>query len=360
MKNITKEKMDKEMMKFTLSLYNNPLLSRKAVDEVIETFDNLFSELLIPFIQDQMENELKPRTDKTSYYKARFILENNKHIFKKFSTEHLRLKMYKEESVYVPPEIFDVGLEPVYTIKDKENVVVQEKKVCGVHVPLKKTLEAFFKISGIFKEMKQYAEKLSADKDFLSNFIQGDLWLKKYLLRNKGKIVFPFTIFFDDFEVGNTLGSHAGEKKFGGLYGSLPCLPPHLVAKFQNIFLLTLCHSKDMKKFGNEKIFEKSINDLNILFKEGLVVTVDGYSKKVYFECVLILGDNLGLNGTCGFSESFNATRYCRICSATSEQCGQMFVENEKLVRTVQSYENDLLKNDFATTGIKEDTFSTS
>ena len=43
--------------------------------------------------------------------------------------------------------------------------------------------------------------------------------------------------------------------------------------------------------------------------------------EKVYFQCVTILGDNLGVNCICGFSESFNAAYWCRSCSANNKLC---------------------------------------
>ena len=164
---------------------------------------------------------------------------------------------------------------------------------------------------------------------------------KKY--SGTGKLVFPIFLFFDEWQTGNPLGSHVGEEKFGGVYVSLACLPPHLVAKLQKVFVYTIFHSKYLKKFGTEKLFLKTIEDLNFLSTEGITLQVDGQNQKIYFECVLILGDNLGLNSICGFSESF-VQNCCRICSATFTQCQHMTVEDGNLIRTIQSYNDDLSK----------------
>ena len=58
--NITKEMLDKEMLKFTLCLYGNALLSRKGVDFVLKQFETFISQLIILFIQSQMETQIKP------------------------------------------------------------------------------------------------------------------------------------------------------------------------------------------------------------------------------------------------------------------------------------------------------------
>ena len=91
-----------------------------------------------------------------------------------------------------------------------------------------------------------------------------------------------------------------------------------------------------------------------MLSEQGITINVDGCDIKVYFECILILEDNLGLNSICGFSESFTATRYCRICSGTYCMCQEMIRENESLIRTVESYERDVLAANFVLAGIKE------
>ena len=93
---------------------------------------------------------------------------------------------------------------------------------------------------------------------------------------------------------------------------------------------------------------------MNILSNQGILINIEGQSIKVYFECILILGDNLGLSTICGFSESFRAKRFCRICSATESESQTMIIEDPNLVRTVKSYANDILKNKFAETGVKE------
>ena len=95
---------------------------------------------------------------------------------------------------------------------------------------------------GVFKEIQDYVKILANETSIVSNIMQGDLWSKKY--SNGDKTVFPIFLYFDDFETRNLLGSHAGEEKLGGVYVSLACLPPHLTAKVENIFLSTIFRSK--------------------------------------------------------------------------------------------------------------------
>lgn len=169
------------------------------------------------------------------------------------------------------------------------------------------------------------------------------------------KIVLPVYLYFDEFETRNPLGSHAGEEKLGGVYVSLACLPPYMAAKLKNIFVSTIFYAKHFKLFENEKFFIKSIEDLNFLSKNGLKLKLNGLDVIIYFDCVQILGDNAGLNRICGFSLSFKARYFCRICSASNEECQHMIEEIQSLLRTVASYQADVKKNNVQQTGIKEE-----
>lgn len=130
----------------------------------------------------------------------------------------------------------------------------------------------------------------------------------------------PLIIFADEFETGNALGSHSGQQKLMGVYISLPFLPPHLVSDLKNIFLVTLFNYRYRNLFGNKAVFKKIIDELNILSKNGIQIVIDNKPIIIYFDLILVAGDNLGLNGICGFVENFSAHRFCRFCTATSDE----------------------------------------
>ncbi|CAD6219950.1 GSCOCG00011537001-RA-CDS, partial [Cotesia congregata] len=61
-------------------------------------------------------------------------------------------------------------------------------------------------------------------------------------------------------------------------------------------------------------VLKKVIDGLNDLKRNGIEVTIDNKQQKIYFDCGLILGDNLGLNGILRFVESFSSGYPRRIC----------------------------------------------
>lgn len=65
----------------------------------------------------------------------------------------------------------------------------------------------------------------------------------------------------------------------------------------------------------------------------------------------MVIGDNLGLNSVLGFQESFSASYFCRICTASKAETKQQTVENRLLVRSEESYKADTLTEEH---GVKE------
>ena len=96
-----------------------------------------------------------------------FILETNKRLFRKCSTEHLRLKLYEQESLYILAQLFKIGEDTVFLNSDEGNTKIEKKTIYATHVPLKSTLEAFFKVPGIFNQMWDCGNSLSKDKTIL-------------------------------------------------------------------------------------------------------------------------------------------------------------------------------------------------
>lgn len=93
--------------------------------------------------------------------------------------------------------------------------------------------------------------KLKKQDTVLENFEQGESWKKKIERHFNGKIVFPIFIYFDDFEINNLLGYHAGIHKLGAVYYSIPCFPPEVQSLLENVFVAALFYSADRNEFSN-------------------------------------------------------------------------------------------------------------
>ncbi|XP_066592936.1 uncharacterized protein [Prorops nasuta] len=322
--------LDNGILNFILSLYNEDCITRTAVQLIVKLLQEFISTYYIPFLNEKLYKEFS--FNDNSHCKINLVLNENSNPFNDFSTEQLRFKLLKKHCGFQLPENYNIEYELVNN---------QKTLVKGNYIPLKYTIQSTLEMHGIFEQVKNYMNKLNEEKTLTSNIIQGRFWRDRFS-NISNKTLLPLIIYYDDFETGNALGSHVGEQQLGGVYVSLPFLPPHLVAKLNNILISSVFYTKHKKSLGNHAVFEATIMDINSLIRDGLE-----------------LRDNLGLNSASGFVESFGKTvRYCRICEATSEQCEIMCEEDSTLLRNRDNYEKHVSNITFnpksSDSGIKE------
>jgi len=70
------------------------------------------------------------------------------------------------------------------------------------------------------------------------------LWKHK-ISQHSDKIIIPYFLYFDDFEINNPLGSHSSS--ILGVYYCFPSIPFYLRLNLQNIFIAALFNIKDVK-----------------------------------------------------------------------------------------------------------------
>ena len=148
--------------------------------------------------------------------------------------------------------------------------------------------------------------KLEEETEILENFVQGELWRSQVNTYFIGKFVIPLFLYFDDFEVNNPLGSHAGIQNIGAVYYSIPCFLPDVNSLVNNIFFALLFHSSDRLQYKNAHVFHIVIDKLNFLQLEGIILDTQNGKQQIFFSSGLITGDNLGLNSILRFTEGFN------------------------------------------------------
>ncbi|KAK3926625.1 Digeranylgeranylglycerophospholipid reductase [Frankliniella fusca] len=255
---------------------------------------------------------------------------------------------------YIEPKPFVVGSEVKQKRKDGR-IVSELSPLTGQLVPIKKVLECFFSMPGVFDVVMAYVNLLENETfGIIGNFMQGALWKFKVAKYFVGKLVLPLNFYHDEYEINNPLGSHSGLAKQGGTYFSIPCLPPEHISQLANIFLASLNYALDRKSAvcstsRNEAIFRHIVLQINDLLRNGIVVKCGGQEHKLYFGFGLLLGDNEGLNSTQDFA---SATSYCRFCKASPSDIKVDLFEKTELLRCEEDYDEDV-SADYKVSGIK-------
>ncbi|XP_031627792.1 ovarian-specific serine/threonine-protein kinase Lok-like [Contarinia nasturtii] len=91
-------------------------------------------------------------------------------------------------------------------------------------------------------------------------------------------------------------------------------------SQLNNIFLIGLCNSDDLKTESTDfnDIWRLMCHEIKHLETEGINVTE---TIKLKGTLVVTSGDNIGLNQSLGFAESFSANYYCRVCELPKRIC---------------------------------------
>jgi hypothetical protein len=182
--------------------------------------------------------------------------------------------------------------------------------------------------------------------------------VRKKITQFEGKIVFPYFIYIDDFEINNLLGSHATYQLIAAIYYSFLLVENN--SKQSNIFLAALIKSADLKEFGNDLCLLQLINEINFLEEKGQSIST-GYGEfHVYFMLDLVLGDDLGLNSILEFSKSFLSNYYGRFCKTYKSIAQKLCVKNILCMRNRINYSDDVAKMDFNETGINKNSILNS
>jgi len=149
------------------------------------------------------------------------------------------LYTFDEIGILIRPRLVDIGCR--LNDRIKAGRVIFEPKVFQMSfVPLSYVLKTMLQDCNLFEVIIEFMNRLESNSNkCVSNFVQCKLWKSK-LEKNPQKILLPLFLYFDDFEINNALGSHAGNNKLGAVYASLPCLPPEYSSSLENIFLACL------------------------------------------------------------------------------------------------------------------------
>lgn len=170
----------------------------------------------------------------------------------------------------------------------------------------------------------------------ISNFSDGSIY-KTNIFFKENKNAFLVHLYYDEFESVNPLGSKTGGHKIGVIYMVLKNLPFYYNSYLQNIHLVALFYSSDVKLFGINSVLDVVVKDLKTL--ETIGISNNGPQNYIKGALVALSHDNLGANQIFGMVESFSAYYYCRICLADKTQCQELCYQEDKYLRTDDGYE---------------------
>ncbi|CAD6210001.1 GSCOCG00010863001-RA-CDS [Cotesia congregata] len=307
----------KPSVMFAAKLHSFLDIPRTKVESIIRDADIFLQNSL----QNLKNNVLQATSldDKKIMEKIEEVFKQSKSSFEEIKTEQLCLRKFKECNTFIEPIAYCFGEREKF-VHEENHQVLKLILVTAQFILIRHVFQKLFEIPGLLDATMEYVNSLLIDGTFISNFIQSNLW-RELSSKFKDNIVFPVFLYFDDYE-NNPLGSHRGISKCGAVYLKIPCLPPHLSSKLENIFLFILFNTLD------RKIFSVVLDELKLLEKKGITIDLSGEQVKIYFKLALITGDNLGVYSMLGFTESFNSSSFCKFCKVKKIEFKKIFRES--------------------------------
>ena len=337
---------------FVASLYKYPDIARKRVDEIISEVSKLFEENT-QIIKNEIQSFVKlSGRESLTITEINNIIDKFSAPFQYLNTEAKRFTHFKNCETFILPESVKLG-EVKMIVQRQGEKVLKHKDIVAQFIPLRNVLKLFFELPGVLDRTLEYLNEVQQNSEIISNVVQCSLWKEK-IKNSPGEIRIPLEGYSDDYETNNPLGSHKGVNKCGGFYLNIAILPPEIRLKVENIFLFMLFNSKHRVQFSNKIVFMKAIEELQFLQQEGIAVIVNGEKKQLYFDLILLLGDNLGLHSILGLVESFSANKLCRFCLIERKNLHTIFNERDCVLRNETNYDMLLSEKNVSISGIKE------
>lgn len=348
-KEIAIKKLLESALKWSISLHSNDNFSRKDVYEIQKGSLNFIIKPLLEIFDSFARCKLQ--SNEVILNEICSVINACTNPFEKCDSDYLLTQCLRKGGYMDDVNEFVINNEININHRNGE-LNLQEVINKAVVLPLRSQFRALFETENFLSNMLSYMKSLEKSNQFI-NFVQAELWKTKCKLY-PNKILVPYYLYADEFEINNPLGSHSSIHSICNFYYSFACMPLN-EAKLENIFLAAAIKSKDIKKYGNEKCLQPLINELKFLEEEGILVRPpDGDTFHVHFILGLILGDNLGLNTLLGFSKSFSGT-FCRFCRLNKDECSETCTENSDKRRNISNYNFDLQKNNPKETGINSE-----
>ncbi|XP_031329046.1 uncharacterized protein LOC116160057 [Photinus pyralis] len=328
---------------FFVKLYHDSSVTRKTIQFVAENTHCLISNIL-----EDLQVRLLPLLSASPQHNLSQIKECLLiNPLDEMLTEYNRFKSLEENGAFIRPISINIG-SILDDTKKGDDVSMIYKQSHLLLIPIRKVLKQLLEIPGVLKTILDFIDK-ETNSLWISSIFNTQLW-NKVKINFQKKIVIPLIMYFDDYECGNPLGTHAGVHKIGAVYFSIPAIPPQFASRLENHFLWGLFYSDDRNLFGNQTIFKPFVEELQYLYSNGITVVTENGSKQIHFILILILGDNLGLNSVLGLNENFSGNYFCRFCRCCKEDTQEMCSENNDFSRNANNYTLDVLNKDF---GIK-------
>lgn len=217
-------------------LYSNTSISRSVVNEILLDINQFYQTCI-----DEIKQMHTSINDDCQLVNA--MLEITKNAFSPFSSEYQVLKILDDSSCLIKPVTVSIAAE-LKPRRVKKKIVNRVFNISLQYIPLQQVLTKFLELLNVYDTICKFVNSCENQSEKITSILQTESW-KDIKKKYENKTVLPLSLYFDDYEVNNPLGTHRGKNKLGAVYYRLNCLPYEHISKLKNIFLAQIHNSKN-------------------------------------------------------------------------------------------------------------------
>lgn len=141
------------------------------------------------------------------------------------------------------------------------------------YVFLLKMFKCFLELENVVSEvLNPHAQ---ASNDNLGDFCDGSA-IKSHPLFNSDPLALQIIACYDEVEIVNSIGSYGKKQKLGCIFFFIGNLRPQFLSTFKSIYLVAVAKSVDISRYSIDAFLNPFIEDLSILYCNGMDVIVGG------------------------------------------------------------------------------------
>jgi len=204
------------------------------------------------------------------------------------------------------------------------------------YVSLLQTLKSLLELESVVSEvLNPHAQ---ASNNYLGDFCDGSAF-KSHPLFSSDPLALQIIAYYDEVEIVNPIGSYVKKQKLGCIFFFLGNVRPQFRSTFKSIYLVAVAKSVDIAKYGIDEFLKPFVDDLKILYCNGIDVSVGEKDYTFHGGLLAFLADTAAAHALGGFKESMSfALRICRSCMITTPQLRECLVESNCLVRSSDTH----------------------
>ena len=318
---------DEVLAKSLLDLESCSRVPKSVISNIVQTAQEVTSALL-----GNIERDILKHSELNTNAKEEMVQLLNSHKMDSWTTTLLsdkgRMKYFSSKYLLVHPEEVLLGCRT--KIKSGQKAL---KRCTAAIVPLENLLEGLLQSPEIFNCLmnpKKTTDNLMRD-------ISDGEFIRTHKLTREGKPWLKIVLYYDELEMQNPLRSSQAHK-LGCFYFTLANIPAVHRSSLQNIFVLAIAKSCDIKFFGVDKILHDFLCVVGKL-QGGIQMRINGKDHTIWGDLVLVLADHPAASLLGGFKESASWSHMpCRMCYTTNDAMKINFKLPALKARTLEEY----------------------